>query len=78
MSHRIVFKIKSKLFWCFFMPSSSLEIKTSWTPKRLASFLFLRCCNHNNMCPNALANLTPIWPNPPKPTTPTLSPFTFQ
>src|SRR5690606_22292032 len=72
----IVFNRKSKLYACAFICSGSFEIKTSSAPKFIASDPFDSEVVIITTCaPSALANFTPMCPNPPKPTLPTLSPL---
>src|SRR5271165_3649253 len=73
-------RMKWKLPACFCMSVSFFEITTSSAPSRRASpTLFADVVNSTTCAPSACANFTPICPNPPSPTMPTLWPLpTFQ
>src|SRR5271166_5574977 len=69
-------RIKSKLKACFFISPSFLETTTSSAPSRSASSFFLgEVVKTTVFAPNARANFTPMWPRPPRPTTPTFLPL---
>src|SRR5512137_1096056 len=73
-------RMKSKLPACWFISSVFREITTSCAPRRIASsFLDGEVVNTTTCAPKARANFTPMWPRPPRPTTPTFWPGpTFQ
>ena len=75
-----VSRMKSKLPACFFISSSFLEIITSFAPSLSASFVLPgEVVKRMTSAPRAAANLRPMWPSPPRPTTPTFWPLpTFQ
>ena len=69
-------RMKSKLPACFFISSALRETTTSSAPRRSASSFLLGEVVKTTVCaPNAWANFTPMWPSPPRPTTPTFLPL---
>src|ERR1035438_10404036 len=65
-------RMKSKLPACFFISSVLRETTTSSVPRRSASsFLPGEVVKSTMWAPKARANFTPMWPRPPRPTTPT-------
>ena len=69
-------RMKSKLPACFFISSALRETTTSSAPSRSASsFLPGEVVKTTTWAPNAWANFTPMWPSPPRPTTPTFLPL---
>ena len=75
-----VSRMKSKLFSCRFIASSSRDSTTSCAPNRFASpALPGEVVKSTTSAPKAFANFTAICPSPPSPTTPTFWPLpTFQ
>ena len=68
--------MKSKLPACFCISLALRETTTSSAPRRSASsFLFGEVVKTTTCAPNAWANFTPMWPSPPRPTTPTFLPL---
>src|SRR5258705_345678 len=68
--------MKSKLPACLAISSALRETTTSSAPRRRASsFLLGDVVNSTTWAPRACANLTPMWPSPPRPATPTFLPL---